>query len=222
MPNLLTLLKNGLVTGLLLITPLGGTVYLSYWLITSVDGLFPASWRPVLGGLPLPGLGLGAVVVLALIVGLLARNFVGRRIVRWLEVALQHIPLVGGTYGLIKQVMEGVFSSGGSFKRAVLVEYPHPGSWAIAFVTQTHAAEALRAATGDVMSVFVPTCPNPTSGFFLLVERTHVREIELPIDQAFKLVLSMGIAHGDVPNTAGDDTERSIALLLDSSRRPPR
>jgi uncharacterized membrane protein len=199
MRHILSLLKNGLVTGLLLLVPIGGTAYLIYWLVTAMDGLFPAAWRPVVHDVPLPGLGLIAFLVIAFTVGLLAHNFIGRRVVRWIDGAVQSIPVFGGTYGLIKQVLEAVFSSGGaSFKRAVLVEYPLPGSWAIGFVTQPQSSDVLAsAAASDVVSVFVPTCPNPTSGFFLVVEKPRVRELDMPVEQAFKLILSMGIADGE-------------------------
>ena len=191
-----SLLKNELVTGLLLVAPVVGTAYLVYWLITSVDGLFPAAWRPTPWGVRLPGLGLLAVLAVALGVGVLAHNFVGRRIVSILDGVVHKIPLFGSTYGLIKQVLEAVFAKGsGSFKRAVLVEYPLPGSWAIGFVTQPHASELLSdAAETEVLSVFVPTTPNPTSGFYLLVSESRVRELNMPVEQAFKLVLTMGIA----------------------------
>jgi uncharacterized membrane protein len=199
MRRILSLLKNELVTGLLLLTPVVGTGYLVYWLITSVDGLFPFAWRPSVAGRPLPGLGLVAVLALAFVVGLFAHNFVGRKVIQLADGVVQKVPLFGGTYGLIKQVLEAVFSTGGgSFKRAVLVEYPLRGSWAIGFVTQSHASDAITNAAGaEVISVFVPTCPNPTSGFYLLVDAEHVRPLDMPVEQAFKLVLTMGIADAD-------------------------
>jgi uncharacterized membrane protein len=191
-----SLLKNELVTGLLLIAPIAGTSYLVYWLITGVDALFPRAWRPSVGGVPLPGLGLAAVLATAFVVGILAHNYVGRRLVAMLDDLVQRIPVLGSTYGLIKQVLEAVFSSGsGSFKRAVLVEYPAAGAWAIGFVTQPHSSDKISHAVGhEVMSVFVPTTPNPTSGFYLLVEKARVRELDMPVAEAFKLMLTMGLA----------------------------
>ena len=205
MKRIFSLAKNELVTGLLLLAPIAGATWLVYELVTSVDGLFPDAWRPLWPGHHrLPGLGLLAVFLGALMLGLFAHNFVGRRVVHSVDALVQRIPLFGGTYGLIKQVLEAVFAqSGSSFKSAVLVEYPSPGSWAIGFVTQPHAAEALGEAAGvEVISVFVPTCPNPTSGFYLVVEKSRVRELHMPVQQAFKLVLTMGIADAESEHEA--------------------
>lgn len=206
MSRFLSLLKNELLTGLLLMAPVGGAAWLVYSLITAVDGLFPNTLRPRVWGVPLPGLGLIGVVVLALLVGLAAHNFVGRRLVALFDNVVHRIPLFGTTYGLIKQVLEAVFSTGsGSFNRAVLVEYPTQGSWAIGFVTQALVTGKLQeAAGGDILSVYVPTTPNPTSGFYLLVERRRVRDLDMTVEQAFKLVLTMGIAdaEGQLATTA--------------------
>lgn len=199
MKSTLTLLRNQLVTGLLLLAPLAGAGWLVYWLITSVDGLFPDALRPHVHDRPVPGLGLVAVVVLAFFVGLFAHNFVGRRLLAGFDALAQKVPVFGTTYGLLKQVLESVFSSGGaSFKSAVLVEYPAPGSWAIGFVAQPLVVGKLQEAAGAVvMAVYVPTTPNPTSGFFLLVDRSRVRPLDMTVEQAFKVLLTMGIA--DVP-----------------------
>ncbi len=199
MRRLGSLLKNELLTGLLLILPIVGAAWLVVWLATALDGLFPDSLRPSVRGLPLPGLGLVSVVLLAFLLGLLARNFVGRKLVALLDSGLQRIPLFGTPYGLIKQVLEAVFSTGGSsFTRAVLVPYPVAGSWAIGFVTQPLAPARLAQAAGaPVLSVYLPTTPNPTSGFYLLVEASAVRELDMPVEQAFKLLLTMGIADAE-------------------------
>jgi len=188
------LLKNELVTGLVLLAPVAGTAYLVYLIVSGVDGLFPDELRPKLFGHPLPGLGVLSVLVLALLVGIFAHNFIGRRLVAFFDRGLQRVPLFGGTYGLIKQVFESVFAQGAeSFARAVLIEYPRQGVFAIAFVTSTDVP--VRGAGGEeLVSVFVPTTPNPTSGFYLLVEKKLVRELDMPVQQAFKLVITMGIA----------------------------
>jgi uncharacterized membrane protein len=199
MKRLSSLVKRELFTGFLLIAPVGGTAYLVYWLVTSVDGLFPDAWRPHIAGHPLPGLGLISVALLALGAGIAAHNFMGRRLVALFDDLVHRIPLFGSTYGLIKQVLEGVFSSGGgSFKRAVLVEYPVAGSWAIGFVAQAQVTGKLRDATDtEVLAVYVPTTPNPTSGYYLLVDRDKVRELDIPVEQAFKMVLTMGLADSE-------------------------
>ncbi len=189
-----SLLKNELITGMVLLAPVAGTAYLVYLIVSGIDGLFPDELRPKLFGHPLPGLGVLSVLVLALLVGIFAHNFVGRRLVAFFDRSFQRVPLFGGTYGLIKQVFESVFAQGAeSFNRAVLVEYPRPGVFAIAFVTATDVP--VRSSEGEeLVSVFVPTTPNPTSGFYLLVEKKLVRELDMPVQQAFKLVITMGIA----------------------------
>lgn len=199
MKRLFSLLKTELITGLLLMAPVAGAAWLAWWIITAVDGLFPNTLRPTVGGMPFPGLGILAVLTLALLLGLFAHNFVGRRLVGTLDAVAQRIPLVGTTYGLIKQVLEAVFSTGGnSFRRAVLVQYPTAGSWAIGFVTQEEGLSRIAGTLGtELVSVYVPTTPNPTSGFYLLVERTALRELEIPVEQAFKLVMTMGIANAE-------------------------
>jgi uncharacterized membrane protein len=114
--------------------------------------------------------------------------------VAFVDRSFQRVPLFGGTYGLIKQVFESVFAQGAdSFNRAVLVEYPRPGIFAIAFVTASHVP-VLSSDGKELVSVFVPTTPNPTSGFYLLVEKKLVRDLDMPVQQAFKLVITMGIA----------------------------
>lgn len=216
MRRVISLLKNELLTGLLLIAPIGGAAWLVYWLISTVDGLFPSVWRPKLLGYPLPGLGLLFVLGLALTVGVAAHNFAGRRLVKYFDDLVHRIPLFGSTYGLIKQVLESVFSSGGgSFKRAVLVEYPTAGSWAIAFVTQSTVTGKLRdAIAADILAVYVPTTPNPTSGFYLLVERERVRELDMPVEQAFKLLLTMGIADSEALATTGKWARRDLVTKV--------
>jgi uncharacterized membrane protein len=188
------LLKNELITGLVLLAPVGGTLYLVYALVSGLDALYPDALRPKVMGHPLPGLGILTVFVLALGVGIFAHNFIGRRMVNVFDKMFAKIPLFGGTYGLIKQVFESVFSQGAeSFKKAVLVEYPRQGIYAIGFITSTDIP-ITSSAGGELISVFIPTTPNPTSGFYLLVDKKLVRELDMPVQQAFKLVITMGVA----------------------------
>jgi uncharacterized membrane protein len=179
---------------MVLLAPIAGTVYLVYAIVSGIDRLFPDELRPHLYGHPVPGLGVLSVLVLALLVGFFARNFIGRRLVAFFDRSVSKVPLFGATYGLIKQVFESVFAQGAeSFNRAVLIEYPRPGIFALAFVTASSVPVA--SGTGEeLISVFVPTTPNPTSGFYLLVERKLCRELDMPVQQAFKLVITMGIA----------------------------
>jgi len=188
------LLKTELITGMVLLAPVGGTLYLVYALVSGVDSLFPHALRPKVMGYPLPGLGIITVFLVALGVGLLAHNFIGQRMVGLFDRVFSKVPLFGSTYGLIKQVFESVFAQGAeSFKRAVLVEYPRPGIYAIAFVSSTNVP-ILSKDGGELISVFIPTTPNPTSGFYLLVEKSLVRDLDMPVQAAFKLVVTMGVA----------------------------
>ncbi len=194
MRRLGSLLKNELITGVVLLAPIIGTVYLFLFIASGVDSFFPDHYRPLVRGVPVPGLGVVSLLCLALLVGIFAHNFAGRRMVSWLDKIFARMPLFGGTYGLIKQVFESVFSQGAdSFNRAVLIEYPREGIYTIAFVTTSKSP--IQSRTGeDLISVFVPTTPNPTSGFYLLVAKRLVRELDMPVQAAFKLVITMGIA----------------------------
>ena len=214
MKKLVSFLKTELLTGFVLIAPIGGAAWFVYWLVSSIDGLFPDVFRPTVFGRPLPGLGIVVVLVLAMIAGVAAHNFAGARLARVFDEWVHRIPLFGSTYGLIKQVLEAVFSSGsGSFKEAVLVEYPTPGSWAVAFVAQKNVTGKLREAVGkDLVAVYVPTTPNPTSGFYLLVERAQVRVLDMPVETAFKLVLTMGIADAESLATTAKWSRRDLHL----------
>ena len=181
---------------MVLLAPVAGTAYLVYLIVSGIDRLFPDELRPK------PFMGhpdarprraqrarAGAHCrassrTTSSVVGSSPSSIA----------ALQRVPLFGGTYGLIKQVFESVFAQGAdSFNRAILIEYPRPGIWAIAFVTASHVPIAGTQGQ-ELVSVFVPTTPNPTSGFYLLVDKKLVRELDMPVQQAFKLVITMGIA----------------------------
>lgn len=192
MAKFLKLLRTELVTGMVLLAPVAGTIYLFYLLVGTIDSLFPDALRPTVLGRPLPGLGVISVLFLALLVGLFAHNFIGRRLVDLFDRTFSKVPFFGSTYGLIKQVLESVFSQGAeSFKRAVLIEYPRPGIYSLAFVTSAEAPIAMDGK--QVVSVFLPTTPNPTSGFYLLVDRSLVTEVNISVEQAFKIVITMGV-----------------------------
>jgi uncharacterized membrane protein len=215
--RLLHVLRNELVTGAVLLAPVVGTLYLVFWVVRSIDSLFPNEYRPRVLGYPLPGVGIAAVLVLALAMGLIAHNFIGRKLVHWIDRGFQAVPLFGGTYGLIKQVFESVFSQGAdSFQRAVLVEYPRQGSWVIAFVTSSQIAPGLPVPAGaDLVSVFIPTTPNPTSGFYLMVERSFTRPIDMTVAEAFKLLVTMGIAKEPEMLTTTAKLSRETLSIID-------
>jgi uncharacterized membrane protein len=216
------LLKNELITGMVLLAPVAGTAYLVYLIVRGIDGLFPDALRPRVFGVPLPGLGVVSVLFLALLMGVLAHNLIGQRMVGMFDRVFSSVPLFGGTYGLIKQVFESVFSQGAdSFKRAVLVEYPRKGIYAIAFVTAANVGSLTSKEGKELISLFVPTTPNPTSGFYLLVEKELVRELDMPVQAAFKLVITMGIAkEPDLLTTTAKMRMRDLEQAAALAKRP--
>src|SRR5262249_8373759 len=158
-----------LLTGLLVTLPIAVAIWIFVSIASSVDQIFPDRWRPALLGHPLPGLGLVAATLILLVVGVLARNFLGQRLLAAVDQGLGHIPIFGKTYGLLKQIVEAVFSKQGkAFRRVVLVRFPHSSVWSIGFVTDSSAEIEVKLRR-RVLAVYVPTTPNPTSGYYLFV-----------------------------------------------------
>jgi uncharacterized membrane protein len=191
-------LRRYLVAGLLVWVPLGVTLLVISFLVDTMDGtlrLLPEAWRPEhLLGFRIPGLGAVLTVITVLVTGMVVSNLFGREIVHIGEKLLGRIPVVRSIYTAVKQITEGMFSgSGKSFRKVVLVPYPHANSWTLAFVTGEGSREA-RAKTGkELVSVFVPTTPNPTSGFFLMVPRPDMIELDMSVDDGLKMLLSIGV-----------------------------
>jgi uncharacterized membrane protein len=199
-------MKKTLVAGLLVWLPLVVTIWLLHSMLGIVDGLFgwlltasqavlPGSAREPLEGLRgIPGLGLVAMVILLLLTGLLAANFMGQWWIRQWDGVMHRIPIVKSIYSSVKQVSDTLFSSSGNaFREAVLVQYPRQGAWTIAFITGKPGGEVRDRLLGDHVSVYVPTTPNPTSGFFLMLPRSDVVPLSMSVDQALKYVISMGV-----------------------------
>lgn len=195
------------ITGLLIWVPIGITLWVLNLIITTMDlslSLLPANWQPVaLVGRNLPGLGVVLTVLVVLVTGVLAANFLGQRLVRLWEVVLSRIPIVNTIYSSVKQVSDTLLSpQGNAFRKALLVEYPRKGSWTIAFLTGVPAEEIRRlvspslsgeASGPEMVSVYVPTTPNPTSGFFLMFRKDETVELDMSVDEALKYVVSMGV-----------------------------
>jgi uncharacterized membrane protein len=199
------------VTGLLIWFPIGITLWVLDTVITTMDlslSLLPASWQPVaLFGRHLPGLGALLTVLVVLATGVLARNFLGQRLVSLWEATMARIPIVRTIYSSVKQVSDTLLSpQGNAFRKALLVEYPRRGAWTIAFLTGTPAEEVrlrTRAAGPDaepdegvgaeMVSIYVPTTPNPTSGFFLMLRKDETIELDMSVDEALKYIVSMGV-----------------------------
>lgn len=191
-------LRRYLVAGLLVWVPLGVTVLIIKFMVDTMDQtllLLPHGLQPEqLLGYRIPGLGLVLTLAVVLLTGTIVTNLFGRQLIGIGEKLLGRIPVVRSIYSSVKQVTETLFSSSGqSFRRVVAVPYPHPGSWTMGFLTGA-GAEEVRGKTGrDVLNVFVPTTPNPTSGFFLMVPREDVIELDMSVDDGLKMLLSVGV-----------------------------
>lgn len=208
-------MKKYLIAGLLVWLPLALTIWVLTsvlglldgmfgWFLTATQAVLPASATAPLEMLRrIPGLGLVVTVVALLITGIFATNIVGQWWLRQGSRVLNRIPIVKSIYNSIKQVSDTLFSSSGNaFREAVLVQYPREGAWTIAFVTGKPGGEAAHHLPGDYLSVYVPTTPNPTSGFFLMVPRRDVIELSMSVDEALKYVISMGVVAPPLPATA--------------------
>jgi uncharacterized membrane protein len=189
--------KKYFITGLLVLVPLFITIWVLSTLIHTMDQsllLLPAAWQPKqLFGFHVPGLGALLTLVIIFVTGLVATNIFGRQLITLWESLLSRVPFVKTIYSSVKQVSDTLFSnSGNAFRKAVLVQYPRLDSWTIAFVTGTPGGDVVNHLTGDYISVYVPTTPNPTSGFFLMMPKADVIELEMSVDEALKYIISMG------------------------------
>ncbi len=188
-------MKRYFVAGLLVWVPLAVTLWLIRFLVTTMDGVLPPWMIPqIVDRYHIPGVGLVAVLLLVFGTGVLVANFIGERLVRWWELLLARIPIVRTIYSSVKQVSDTILSPNGqAFRKAVLVQYPRQGSWTIAFLTGVPGAGVVEHLPGEHVSVYVPTTPNPTSGFFLLMPRNEVVELDMTVDAALKYIVSMGV-----------------------------
>ena len=191
-------MRKYFITGLLILVPLAITVWVLSLVITTMDQsllLLPEAWQPeALLGYRIPGLGTILTIAIVFFTGLLTNNMVGNYLVRVWERVLHRIPVVSSLYGSVKQVSDTLFSSSGNaFRKAVLIPYPHADSYTIAFLTGTPGGDVKNHLVGDFVSIYVPTTPNPTSGFFLMLERSKVIELDMSVDAALKYIVSMGV-----------------------------
>ena len=212
-------IRKYLIAGLLVWVPIGVTVLVIKLLVDIMDRsllLLPPTWRPdALLGFHVPGLGVVLSVLVVIATGVIAANLLGRRLVALWESLLARIPLVRTIYLGAKQVVETVLSaSNQSFRKVLLIEYPRRGLWCLAFQTGTGLGE-LESRTGkDVVAVFVPTTPNPTSGFVLVVPREDVIELDMSVDEGLKLIISMGVA---VPEWRKGEAPRPTIVATEES-----
>jgi uncharacterized membrane protein len=190
--------KKYFITGLLIWIPLAITLWVLDLIVTTMDqslALLPLPLQPQeLFGRQIPGLGVVLTLLVVLGTGVLASNILGQRLVSLWEMLLGRIPVVKTIYSSVKQVSDTLFSPGGqAFRKALLVQYPREGSWTIAFLTGVPGGDVANHLRGDYLSVYVPTTPNPTSGFFLMLPRADVVELDMSVDEALKYVISMGV-----------------------------
>ena len=197
-------LKKYLITGVLVWLPIAVTIWAMSYIISAADkliNLLPESWQPQhFWGFNIPGLGIVAATVVLFVTGVFAANVLGRRILGAWDSLLGRIPVVKSIYSSVKKVSESLLSdSSRSFKTPVLVPFPQPGIWTIAFVSG-HIPDKLKDSLpqdDDYISVYVPTTPNPTGGYYIMVKKNDVRELDMSVDQALKYVISLGMVMPD-------------------------
>lgn len=192
-------MKRYFITGLLIWIPLSITGAVLAWIVNTLDG-WVMPWLPLylqpktFLGFNIPGLGVVLCALILLATGIIGANVLGQRIVRFWESLLARIPVVKSLYYSIKQVSDTLFSdSGKAFSKALLVQYPRKGIWTIAFLTGAPNQDLAQQLGGDYISVYVPTTPNPTSGFFLMLPSADVIELDISVDEALKYIISMGV-----------------------------
>jgi uncharacterized membrane protein len=207
-------LRAWLIAGLLVWLPVLATIVVIRLILDLMDKtlvLLPPAWRPEeLFGFSIPGLGLVFAVVILLGTGMLLTNLFGRKLVEWSERLLNRIPLVRSIYSGAKKVAETVLvPSGKSFRKVLLVEYPRKGMWCLGFQTSTDLGEVQHRTGKRVLCVFVPTTPNPTSGFLVMVPEEDTTELDMTVDEAVRMVMSLGVVVPDWPPPGG--TAASLA-----------
>ncbi len=207
--------RRYLIAGLLVWVPLGVTVLVIKFLIDIMDNtllLLPPALRPEnLLGFRIPGMGVVLTIVVVLVTGMIAANLFGRQLVSLGERILARIPLVRSIYSGVKQVMVTMFSgTGKSFRKVALIEYPRKGLWTLTFITGKPTPEIERRTGTELVNLFVPTTPNPTSGFFLMIPRTDIIELDMSVDDGLKMIMSAGVV---VPNS------KKEALVAESDSR---
>ena len=196
-------MKKYFITGLLIWIPLVITIWVLNLVVNTLDQsllLLPKQWRTEsLIGMHVPGMGVLLTLVIVFVTGLFTANIIGGRLVQFWHGILHRIPVVSSIYSSVKQVSDTLFSTGGeAFRKALLVQWPREGMWTIAFLTGVPGGDVVSHLKGDYVSVYVPTTPNPTGGYFVMLPRADVIELEMSVDEALKYIISMGVvAPGD-------------------------
>jgi uncharacterized membrane protein len=195
--------RKWLLAGLLVIVPVAITIGVLQWIIGTLDRtllILPEAWQPDrLIGVHIPGFGVLLTLAILLAVGAVVSNFMGKKLVIWGDTLVSRIPVVRSIYSSVKQVSDTLFSpSGNAFRTAVLVQWPRTDVWTIGFVTGLPGGDVANYLVGDYLSVYVPTTPNPTGGYFVMLRKSDCIELKMSVDDALKYVISMGVV---VPGT---------------------
>jgi uncharacterized membrane protein len=199
-------LRKWLLSGLLVIVPLAITLGVLNWIIGTLDQtlwLLPEDWQKWLVDHHVRGLGVLLTLTILLVVGAIASNFVGKRLLGWGDAVVRRIPVVRSIYSSVKQVSDTLFSeNGNAFRTAVLIQWPRDGLWTIAFVTGSPSGEVqAHLGVDDYLGVYVPTTPNPTGGYFVMLKRSDCVELKMSVDDALKYIVSMGVVAPGGPAT---------------------
>ena len=198
--------RRWLLAGLLVLVPLAITFWVLDWIVGTLDQtlqILPQSWRPDhLLGFHIPGFGVLLALAIVLIIGAVASNFFGRKLVGWWDSLLGRIPIVRSIYSSVKQVSDTLFSeNGNAFRKALLIQWPREGVWTIAFQTGTPGGDVVNHLDGEYLSVYVPTTPNPTGGYFVMLKKSDCIELKMSVDEALTYVSSMGVVAPGSPTT---------------------
>ena len=217
-------LRNYFLTGIVVIGPIGLTIWLTLQIVGLIDNtvraLVPARYENLLSS-GIPGLGVVISVVGLMLVGFITANFLGRTLIGYGEQLVDRMPVVRSIYGALKQIFETVLAqSSTSFREVVLVEYPRKGLWAMGFVTGETKGEVQELTEDDVVNIFLPTTPNPTSGFLLFVPRRDLVSLQMTVEEGIKLVISGGLVTPPKPGTA--EAEKRKRPLVAALRNGPR
>ena len=226
-------IRRYLVTGVLIWVPIIITIAVFAWGMGILQGIFasvidaiatvlPADWVDDFSKVKdIPGLGVILVLLLLFFTGMMAANIMGQWFLRMLNSTLSRIPIIKSVYGSIKQVSDTLFSSNGqAFRKALLVQYPRAGVWTVAFHTGTPTGQVAQSLPEDCLNVYVPTTPNPTSGFFLIMKKSEVIELDISVDEALKYIISMGVVNLDDKSSPSNSKGGKSTVSLQAKAAP--
>ncbi|HEV2333785.1 MAG TPA: DUF502 domain-containing protein, partial [Gammaproteobacteria bacterium] len=209
-------LRRYIFTGLIVWMPLTITIIVFQFIFGYADNLLlllPDAWQPkALFGFNIPGLGVAVVLIILFLTGFLASNYLGRVLLSLGSELMEHIPVVRSVYSAVKQISDTLFTNQGrSFSKVVMIRYPQKDTWSLAFQTSESLGEVNMKMPGHMVSVFVPTTPNPTSGFLLMVSREDMIELDMSVDDALKMIISLGVIVPPWPKPSKDGADSELA-----------